>query len=125
MADIASSLLKLANAIIKLASYEKANRITPFTFSPAVANVPQCITASIAPTGLKVFYISLKVRSLGTATYVAVGDSGAREERLTSTGEIYEAEAPKQGYLATNEIMIESDATDPVIEVGGVMIPGE
>lgn len=120
MVDIATALNNLAIAFNTL---QKAEIIPSFIISPAVTE--GCITNAIAPTGLKVFYISLKVRSMGTATYISVGRHGNMEERLTTVGEIYEVEAPRGAYIDTRDIMILADVDDAIVEVGGVIIPGE
>lgn len=121
MVDIATSLMKLANAIIERGKLKPTQLISSFTVTVPASQTS--ITNSVAPTGLKVFYVSIKVRSMGTATYIAVGRAGALEERMTIVGELYEAEAPKGAYLDTKEIMVMSDTTDAVIEIGGVLIP--
>ena len=123
MADIAQSLQSLARAILdfgnndRLATLIPAEAITPATSESS-------ITKDFAPTGLNVYYVSLKVRSLGTATYIAVGTHGHTQERLTVVGEIYEAEAPRGAFLDTRDIMILADVAGAVVEVGGVIVPG-
>lgn len=122
MVDIATAINRLAEAIISRGKMERAEIIPSFTVTPTT--VIRSITIDIAPNGMKVFYVVLKVRSLGTATYVAVGRPNSIEERLTTIGEVYEAEAPRGAYLDTRDIMIVSDSADAVVEVGGVIIPG-
>ena len=123
MADIAQSLQSLARAILDFGNNDRYAKLLPaqaITPTTTEAN----ILASYAPTGLKVYYVSIKVRSMGTATYIAVGTHGNTAERLTVVGEIYEAEAPRGAFLDTRDIMILADVADAVVEIGGVIVPG-
>lgn len=122
MADIAQALQQLAKAILDFGNNDRYAKILPAQ-AVTPATTEGNILASYAPTGLKMYYISLKVRSMGTATYIAVGAHGATEERLTVVGEIYEAEAPRAAFLNTKDLMIMADVADAVVEVGGVIIP--
>ena len=121
--DIASAINNLAKAIFARSIFTKTEIIPSYTTIPST--VVRSISQDNYPTGMKVFYVVLKVRSMGTATYIAVGRPGNTQERLTVVGEIYEAEAPKNAYLDTREIMMVSDTADAVLEVGGVLVPTE
>jgi len=121
--DIASSISKLADAIFARRIFSKTEIIPSYTTIPST--VVRSISQDNFPTGMKVFYVVLKVRSMGTATYISVGRTGSTEERLTIVGEIYEAEAPKGAFLDTKDLMMVSDTADAVIEVGGVLVPDE
>lgn len=123
MPDIASALIKLAEAIIERGRLKKTSIIEPYTITVPITARP--ITQDYAPAGLKVFYVGIEVRSMGTATYIAVGRRGTTESRLVVQNAYQEFEAPRGAYLDASEIFIASDTADAVVEITGVLAPDE
>lgn len=121
MADIKTALNNLAKAIVWSATYREAEAIETFVVTPTTGQ--RSITNEMSQKGHKASYVTIMVRSMGTATYVAIGRPGYLEERLTAIGDVLEIEAPLKCYLETSKIMIQSDTADAVIEVGGMLVP--
>jgi hypothetical protein len=125
--DIAAALTKLANAIFAGDMYKQSYILDPYIIGTGAdfpTNTAQPITATIgAGTKIKMFYVGIEVRSMGTATYVALGKLNAVQSRLVNKNAYQEFEAPKGAYIVMNDIYIVSDTADPVVEVTGVMIP--
>lgn len=123
MPDIASALIKLAEAIIERSRLKKTSIIDPYII--VVPTSAQPITKNYAPAGLKVFYVGIEVRNMGTATYIAVGRRGTTESRLVVQNAYQEFEAPRGSYLDASEIFIVSDTADAVVEITGVLAQDE
>lgn len=121
MADIKSALNNLAKAIVWSGTYREAEAIEGFTLTIPTSQVS--ITNEMSLKGHKASYISIMVRSMGTASYIAVGRPGYLEERLIAVGDVIEIEAGRQCYINTAKIMVVSDTADAIVEVGGVLIP--
>ncbi len=128
MPDIATALIRLADAIIQRGQLKKAEIIDPYIIGTG-ADFPT--TAQAITTGteymndVKCFYIGVSVRSMGTATYIAVGKRGSAQSRLVGALAYQEFEAPKNAYILMNEIYIVADQADAVVEITGVRVPDE
>ncbi len=97
-----------------------------FSFTITPTTTAQNITAqAILVTGnsngiARVKQFSLKVRSMGTATYVAVGGLNAQETRMVAIGDnIPFTPAFSSSRISINELFISSDTADAVVEVIG------
>lgn len=121
MSDIKTALNNLANAFREYTLYREVEPLEPFIITPTTAQ--KSISSGVSLTGIKVSYISIYVRSMGTATYIAIGRPGSQEERLTAIGDVLEIEAPHRTYINIGKVMIISDTADAVVEVGGVLVP--
>jgi len=121
MSDIKSALNNLASAFREYTLYREVEVMEPLIITPGTTG--KSISSGISIPGIKVSYISILVRDMGTATYVAIGRPGSQEERLIAVGDVLEIQAPPQTYINTGKIIIISDTADAVIEVGGVLIP--
>lgn len=121
MSDIKTALNNLAGALREYTLYREVEAMEPFIVTPGTTG--RSLSRDISLTGVKVSYISIYVRSMGTATYIAIGRPGSQEERLTAVGDVLEIEAPHRTYINIGKVLIISDASDAVVEVGGVLIP--
>jgi len=92
----------------------------PFTFTPAAATIAEAL--------LKVPYkwvtsFAIRLRSMGTATYVALGNQAAQEYRLTGVGQIYQFSCNPGEVTDLARIWTYSDTNDAVIEVVASYLP--
>lgn len=68
----------------------------------------------------RVVQIQIIVRSMGTATYVAVGGLDAQNRRLTTVGGNVSVDTPYgKRYIDIRSLFISSDTADAVVEVLG------
>ena len=123
MVDIATALERLAYAIFHGEVYKKTQMIEPLVLT--VLTTPQSLTEKIGRGEMRVFYIAVEVRSMGTATYVRVGGANSINSSLTVQGAYQEFEAPKSAYLDASKIFIKSDTSDATVEITGVLVPEE
>jgi hypothetical protein len=65
----------------------------------------------------------IKVRSMGTATYIGVGDQFGQGFRLTYVGETFGFSANLHETFDLSKVWISSDTSDAVIEIVIVFIP--
>lgn len=93
---------------------------TPYVLTPAAGGTPQPLTR--APFKW-VTSICIRVRDLGTATYVGVGNEVAQEYRLTGVSAIYQYACNPGEALDMSKIWILSDTNDPVLEVIASYMP--
>ena len=93
--------------------FREIDQADPFTITvPATA---RSLFTGIADYWVESFLI--RVRSMGTATYIAIGGINAREYRLTGLNQIYGYNCPLGSVLNLSKIWIISDTADAVIEV--------
>lgn len=122
MPDIATTLGRLADAIIRLATPKQVHILEPFTITPST-NITNVFKDQVGTYGnIKVSVIGFAVRSMGTATYVRIGKNGNCIDSLTSTFVYLEYKAPEGSYIDASEFQIVSDTADSVIEITGVRI---
>ena len=119
--DIATSLNNLAYAILETITYQKVVPIDPFNVTPPVLRTS--LTAVVGPSAFNVSYITVLVRSMGTATYVGISTASSNTSRLTGVGDSFEIRAPDRCYIDASKIMINADVADAVVEVSGLLIP--
>jgi hypothetical protein len=76
---------------------------------------------------VKAAQIQIVVRSMGTATYVAVGGSDSQDRRLTAVGSNVGIDTPLgKRYLDLRTLFISSDSNDAVVEIiGDSLLVGE
>lgn len=65
----------------------------------------------------------IKLRSIGSATYVGVGDQFGQGFRLTIVGETYGFAGNRGECFDLSKVWISSDASDAVIEIVMIYIP--
>jgi hypothetical protein len=86
---------------------------TPITKTVAVAATQ--IFSGIATKWATGYLI--RVRSMGTATYVRIGNSTAQEYTLKAVGEVKAFSAPENMLVDMTQVYTKSDTADAVIEV--------
>jgi hypothetical protein len=77
-------------------------------------------TTPTSLTGTTNFYVLsylIRVRSMGTATYIALGDSQARNFRLTTVGETFGFYGNPREVFDLSSVYVVSDTSDAVIEL--------
>ncbi len=73
----------------------------------------------------RVTQISLIVRSMGTATFVACGGLDSQDRRLVTVGDAVSIDAPLTArYLNMSSFFVSSDTADAVLEVIGDTFTG-
>jgi len=92
----------------------------PF-FSSTIIPTTAIKTILSNKSGLRgVKQININLRSLGDATYVAIGGSDAQSRRLVAVGDnISISPVANELYIDVNSIFIISDGTTPVVEIFG------
>jgi hypothetical protein len=65
----------------------------------------------------------VRVRSMGTATYIGIGDESSQAFRLTIIGETYGFTGNPREILDLNKVYVVSDANTAVIEVTALFKP--
>lgn len=122
MPDIATTLSKLAEAIIKLATPKQVHILEPFTHTPltTISNVFKDQAGTYG--NIKVSVIGFAVRSMGTATYIRIGKNGNCVDTLSASFIYTEYVAPEGGYIDASEFQTISDTADAVIEVTGIRV---
>ena len=96
----------------------------PNGFNEVIESDPYTITVPVAAQSLfpniSEFWVSsyvLRVRSMGTATYIAVGSIKAQEYRLTGVGQVIGFTCNEKDLINLTKKWIKSDTADAVIEV--------
>ena len=97
-----------------------------FSFTITPTTTAQSVTASAIlvsgnSSGIRaVKQFSLKIRSMGTSTYTAVGGLDSQQTRMVAVGDnIPFTPAFSNARINMNELFISSDTADAVIEVIG------
>lgn len=94
--------------------------------APITLSVPTSPTAIIGNYPYKwVLSYLIKVRSLGDASYVAIGSQTSQEFRLTIIGETFGFSANPREAFDLSKVYVKSDmtATAPVIEIVMTYVP--
>jgi len=93
---------------------------------------PSVITVGTTVTPLfpgwpevKAFWVLVRVRSIGTATYVAIGNNIVQPDRFIATGASQVFDVPDGYYFDAAQLVAISDTADAVIEVTGAFEAGE
>lgn len=122
MADIASALFRLSDAIIKAFTPKPYRTLEPFTVTPTTDALPVFKDQPGVFGVNKMYWIGFFVRNMGTATYVRIGTQNALVDSLLQVQAYTEYDAPNNGYINGSELFIISDTADAVIEVTGVRV---
>ncbi len=122
MPDIATTLGRLADSIIKLATLKQVHILEPFTITPTTT-ISNVFKDQVGTYGnIKVSVIGFAVRSMGTATYCRIGKNGNTVDTLNASFPYLEYSAPQNAYIDASEFQIVSDTADAVIEITGVRV---
>jgi len=101
-------------------SYYLVRIYTPFLFTPTTAAKP-------IVNDMEKFVLSylIKVRSMGTATYIGIGDKYSQNFRLTSKGEVFGWNGNNREIFDFAKIYVISDTSDAVLEIFYLYKEGE
>ena len=92
--------------------YYEVHNYPPRTLT--VTTTPQPLTVQLNTWCLG---YQLRVRTMGSCTYVAIGDRYNREFRLTVPGETFGWSANPREVMNLNDVWVHADANDAVIEI--------
>ena len=99
------------------ALFRRADLIEPFTIQPGT-------TRTALFTGMQdldAFWVLVQVRSMGTATYVALGNRNTQESRLLGIGDFMLFDVPDGFTFNAAEIFTKADvAAQATLEVSGM-----
>jgi len=93
---------------------------TPFTMTPAAGGTAEPLTRSPYKW---VTSVAIRVRSMGTATYLGIGNRMAQEYRLIGVNGTYSYACNPGEVINLSEIWILSDTNDGVLEVVASYLP--
>ena len=110
------------------------SNIVQSLFGPDYYEVAQDIPMIVTPTTVAASLLGLapykwvlsyliKVRSMGTATYIGVGNISSQNFRLTIRGERYGFAGNPKEAMDLSKIYVVSDTNDAVLEVTALFIP--
>lgn len=104
-----------------MSTYPLVKMLDPFILTPSTieSNLFKSVSAG-AP--IYVFWVGIKVRDMGTATYVRVGLRNAAIDTLIGKNAYTEYDAPAGAVLDVSEVVIISDTNDAVVEVTGIRV---
>lgn len=122
MPDIATTLGRLADAIIRMGTPHQVHILEPFTITPTtdITNVFKDQAGTYGQ--IRVSVIAFAVRDLGTATYVRIGKNGNLVDSLTTNFRYTEYTTANGAFIDASEFQIISDTADAVIEVTGIRV---
>lgn len=101
-------------------TFKRTDIIPPFLVTATTTEKPLFEQQTV--NEIPVFYVGIEVRSMGTASFVALGSPGYVNTRLISKSSYIEYQAPEKRYLDASNIMIVSDSNNAIVEVSGVYI---
>ena len=98
-------------------SFFRANLIEPVTVTPGTART-QLFTGV---QDLDAFWVLVAVRTMGTATYVAIGNQNSQENRLLGAGDFQIFDVPEGFVFNAAQLYCKADvAAQAVLEVSGM-----
>ena len=98
-------------------TFYRANLIEPVTVSPGTSRT-QLFSGY---QDLDAFWVLVSVRSMGTATYVAVGNRNSQENRLLGAGDFQIFDVPEGFVFNAAELYAKADVgSQAVLEVSGM-----
>lgn len=102
--------------LLELRNQRKLRRIVPVPFT--VTPTTKVTTIASHPIGnMKIVAVEFKIRTMGTATYVGLGDRSSQDFRLTAAKDYWSPSVPEGCYIDLRDCMIVSDTADAVVEV--------
>ena len=100
------------------------------TYNEVVVDTPVTVTPTTTPVSIFpgisykwVTSIVIRERSVGTSTYVAIGNSVAQNYRLTGIGSIFQFSANPGEVFDAAKIWVSSDTADAAIEIVATYLP--
>lgn len=101
------------------------------TLNEIIEDTPLVVTTTIAKARLIgetypyrwVLSYSVRVRSMGTATYIALGNEQAQESRLVSVGDVYQYACSRYEVIDLTKKWIRADTADAIVEVSASWLP--
>lgn len=100
------------------------------TYAEVVADFPAVLTAPTTATPLYsgaiykwVTAFTVRVRSMGTATYIALGDKNVQDWRMITVGQTFGISLNPGEVLDLSKIYVVSDTGDATVEVVATYLP--
>ena len=106
---------------MKLPEVTEAVVDTPITITPAAGGAAQPLISGQDKRW--VFSFLLRVRSMGTATYVRVGNIYGQTYGLVAVGNRFGYDCPTGFVLDLSKVFILSDTNDAVLELIAIFAP--
>ena len=100
--------------------YNEILEDTPVTCTTAVTK--KRIIGESRPYRYVLSYL-IRVRSMGTATYIALGDEYAQESRLTTAGQTVSYSCNRYEVIDLTKKFVIADTADAVIEIMCTYLP--
>jgi hypothetical protein len=100
--------------------YNEVSFYTPVTFSVTTGGTAQPLFA--VPYKWVTSFV-IRVRSLGTSTYIRVGNSAGQNYTLAGVGSLYQFSCNPREIVNLAGIWIISDTTDAVLEIVASYLP--
>lgn len=107
-------LLELRN-LTRKQDLKRVRMMTPFTYTTTNTTKPKVLYDQPQPG--KIVALEIKVRTMGTATYVALGDATGREYRMTADKDYWKPEIPQGYYVQLRDFVVVADQADAVLEI--------
>jgi hypothetical protein len=101
--------------------YYEVAQDTPFIIT--VTTTPTSVLATIPMPYKWVLSYLVRVRSLGTATYIGIGNESGQDFRLTVIGETYGFAGNPGEICDLTKVFVVSDANTAVIEITALFKP--
>lgn len=102
-----------------MAPLQRAYLFDPRLVSPAGVD-PIATPLFSGSQYMDAFWVLVQVRDMGTATYIRIGNRGARISTFFGAGDFQIFDVPDGYTFNAAELTLTSDAVDPVIEVSGM-----
>ena len=100
--------------------YNEIIEDTPITVTTSIAQ--KRLVGEVHPYKYVLSYL-IRVRSMGTATYIALGDEAAQESRLTTAGQTVSYSCNRYEVIDLTKKYIKADTADAVVEVTCTYLP--
>jgi len=101
-------------------SYQEIVEASPFNFTTTIAAKP------VVPGNYPYLYVlgyEIRIRSMGTATYVAFGDATAQNVRLLAADQRLKYQCMRYQVIDLTKKYVSCDTADAVVEVMYTLIP--
>ena len=99
-------------------------------YNEVVVDTPVTVTPTTTPASIFpgvsykwVTSIVIRSRSVGTSTYVAIGNNVAQQYRLLGVGGIFQFAANPGEVFDASKIWVSSDTSDAVVEIVASYLP--
>lgn len=99
-----------------MAPFKRAYLIEPALVTPTTDPTPLFTGKQI----LDAYWVLVQVRSMGTATYVRIGNRNAQESTFSGVGDYMIYDVPEGYVFNAAKMHVISDTSDAVLEISGM-----